>query len=338
MKKTRVLLLASSSKFAVSLACDLLYDPSLSIVAQVFNVRDAFRVLQEGDIRVILCDTRTAGVDPAVFSQVARERSVRVVYLIEAGSANAMQYHRADAEIATLPLQDTPQMNQNFARDLAGRIRQMVGWVDVGLLRYKWQPDNPFLTAFPGIIAIGASAGGTEATEAILRELPANMPGVVVVQHMPAAFVPIYAARLDRISRMAVREAKDGDEIRPGRVLIAPGGVQMRVAYSPGGHTPIVRCRGEERVGGHCPSANVLFGSIADTQNLVAIGIILSGMGEDGAHGLLSMRDRGCYTIGQDSRTSAVYGMPHVAYKIGAVAQQLPIEEIARALCSHLMA
>lgn len=191
-------------------------------------------------------------------------------------------------------------------------------------------------TANQMIIAIGASTGGTEATLEVLQQFPANMPGIVVTQHMPPGFTAMYAERMNRLCKMEVREAKNGDRILPGLVLLAPGGMQMRVVRIGGGYA--VNCVEGERVSGHCPSVDVLFDSMAMHVRDKAIGIILTGMGADGAAGLLRMRRNGAYTIGQDKETCVVYGMPMEAYKIGAVCLQSPLGSIAQAVMKKLAA
>ena len=180
------------------------------------------------------------------------------------------------------------------------------------------------------IIAVGASTGGTEAFYEVLKGFPADMPGVVVVQHMPPVFTRMYAERLNRSCEMEVKEAETGDIIKKGRVLIAPGGYQMAVYKENNNY--YVKCLEGENVNGHCPSVDVMFESIAKVAPKEAIGVILTGMGNDGAKGLLNMRKNGSYTIGQDEKTSVVYGMPMVAYNIGAVIKQTSLERIPEAI------
>lgn len=185
------------------------------------------------------------------------------------------------------------------------------------------------------VIAIGASTGGTEATLEVMRQLPANIPGMVITQHMPQGFTQMYAERLNRICQMKVKEAEDGDMIQRGLALIAPGGdLQMKVVQS--GTNYKVRCVPGEKVNGHRPSVDVLFHSMAETVKGSGIGIILTGMGQDGAHGLLAMRNAGAYTIGQDQESSVVYGMPKVAHDIGGVCAQASCSSIPNVLMSHL--
>lgn len=184
------------------------------------------------------------------------------------------------------------------------------------------------------LIAIGASTGGTEAILEVLRQFPPSMPGVVITQHMPAGFTAMYAERLNRLCKMEVREARHGDKVHPGLALLAPGGLQMRVVRMGSGYA--VNCSPGEKVNGHCPSVDVLFDSVSTIARDKAIGIILTGMGSDGAAGLLRMRKNGAYTIGQDRESCVVYGMPMEAHKIGAVCIQSPLSSIPNAVFNRL--
>ncbi|MCI8376691.1 MAG: chemotaxis response regulator protein-glutamate methylesterase [Lachnospiraceae bacterium] len=185
------------------------------------------------------------------------------------------------------------------------------------------------------LIAIGASTGGTEATLEVLQRLPADMPGIVVTQHMPEGFTKMYAERLNRICKLEVKEAENGDRVRRGLVLIAPGGaLQMRVEKDLKGF--YVSCQPGEKVNGHRPSVDVLFSSVAKKAGKNAVGIIMTGMGRDGASGLLEMRKAGAFTIGQDKESCVVYGMPMVAYEIGGVCTQASCTNISNVLLNQL--
>lgn len=184
------------------------------------------------------------------------------------------------------------------------------------------------------LIAIGASTGGTEAILEVVRQFPAKMPGIVITQHMPPGFTSMYAERLNRLCNLEVKEAVHGDKIRPGLVLLAPGGLQMRVVRLGSGYS--VTCTEEDKVSGHKPSVDVLFDSVATNVKSRAIGVILTGMGADGAVGMLRMRKAGAYTIGQDRDSCVVYGMPMEAYKIGGVCQQAALSAIPQVVMSQL--
>lgn len=178
------------------------------------------------------------------------------------------------------------------------------------------------------IVAIGASTGGTEAICDVVKEFGTDIPGIVVVQHMPPGFTAMYARRLNEQCRITVKEAETGDRVLPGHMLIAPGGDRhMRLLKVNGVYQ--VECKPGPRVNGHCPSVDVLFDSVAKSAGANAVGIILTGMGGDGAKGLLAMRKAGARTIGQDESTCVVYGMPKVAYDLGAVEYQEKLSAIA---------
>ncbi len=177
------------------------------------------------------------------------------------------------------------------------------------------------------VIAIGASTGGTEAIRHVLCALPADTPGIVIVQHMPPGFTTLFAQRLDEQCAMRVKEAATGDRILRGRVLVAPGNYHMRVVRS--GGTYLVDCSQSNKVCGHRPSVEVLFNSVAGSAGANAVGVILTGMGADGASGLVNMRKAGAGTLAQDEATSVVFGMPKAAYESGGTSTLVPLQEIA---------
>lgn len=185
------------------------------------------------------------------------------------------------------------------------------------------------------IIAIGASTGGTEAILEVVRDLPANTPGVIIVQHMPPVFTKMYAQRLDRICHMSVKEAEPGDRVEQGKIIIGAGEYHLRLAKDVKGY--YVRSEKGPKVSGHCPSVDVLFDSVAEVAKSNAMGVLLTGMGADGAKGLLKMHRAGAYTVGQDKETCVVYGMPAVAFKMGAVQKQLPLGEMGGEIIRYLM-
>ena len=184
------------------------------------------------------------------------------------------------------------------------------------------------------IIAIGASTGGTEAIFNILAMLPPTVPGIVIVQHIPPVFSRMFAERLDSQTSLNVKEAKTGDYVTGGKVLIAPGNHHMKVIKI-GNHYK-VECFQGEKVSGHCPSVDVLFESVANAAGKNAIGILLTGMGSDGAKGLLAMRHKGSRTIGQDEASSVVYGMPKVGFEIGAVEIKAALKDIPQIISKIL--
>jgi two-component system chemotaxis response regulator CheB len=176
------------------------------------------------------------------------------------------------------------------------------------------------------LIAIGASAGGTEAIRVVLESMPANAPGIVITQHIPAEFSRAFAERMDRTCAMAVCEAREGQQVVPGHVFIAPGGRHLRIERS--GARWICRLGDDAPVSRHRPSVDALFRSVASAAGHNAVAAILTGMGDDGARGLLELHDNGVRTLAQDEATSVVWGMPGAAVKAGAVDEILPLDRI----------
>ena len=201
----------------------------------------------------------------------------------------------------------------------------------------------PYIVSKPGgkvesgagnfrVLAIASSTGGTNALEVILRDLPADCIPTVIVQHMAPGFTDMLAARLDGVSEMRVKVASEGDVLQPGLALLAPADSHMRLHLRGGMLT--TECFSGERIHGLMPAADVLFESVARIVKNMAIGVVLTGMGADGAEGLLKMRRQGARTIAQDKDTSVVYGMPKKAYELGAVQYVLPLDRIADKIVS----
>lgn len=184
------------------------------------------------------------------------------------------------------------------------------------------------------IIALGASTGGTEALEQVIRLFPADTPPVIIVQHMPAGFTKLYSERLNRSCKMEVKEAVDGERLHSGLIVVGAGEHHLRLCKDRQGW--YVSSKPGEKVSGHCPSVDVMFTSVAEVAGPLAIGAILTGMGRDGADGLLKMRQAGAFTIGQDKETCVVYGMPMEAYNCGAVEVQAPLYKIADIILNNL--
>jgi len=176
-------------------------------------------------------------------------------------------------------------------------------------------------------VAIGSSTGGTQALESVLTELPADGPGIAIVQHMPERFTAMYASRLDGICAMNIREARSGDRIERGVVLIAPGGKHMQVRKQGGQYFAEVLAG--PPVNRHCPSVDVLFKTMAECAGPDALGIIMTGMGDDGARGLLAMHQAGARTVAQDEASCVVFGMPREAIKLGAADEVVPLNRMA---------
>ncbi|NCP77855.1 MAG: chemotaxis response regulator protein-glutamate methylesterase [Desulfuromonadales bacterium] len=184
------------------------------------------------------------------------------------------------------------------------------------------------------VIAIGASTGGTEAIRKVITKFPATTPGVVIVQHMPAGFTKMFSDRLNQLCAMEVKEATDGDRVRNGLILIAPGGMQMKVVRSGGFYH--VKCGGTDKVSGHCPSVDVMMNSVAEQVGANAVGSMLTGMGGDGSDGMLAMRKAGARCVAQDEASCVVFGMPKVAFEKGGAERLVPLDSMAQSLLNLL--
>lgn len=199
------------------------------------------------------------------------------------------------------------------------------------------KPKTQILNQITGtekIIAIGASTGGTEAIKEVLLDLPANSPAIVIVQHMPAGFTTTFAARLDKLSKVRVKEAEDGERILPGHAYLAPGGLHLEIVKS--GANYLAKLIDTGLVSGHKPSVDVMMSSLARIGAQNCIAMILTGMGKDGAQGLLEIRQSGGHTIAQDESSCVVYGMPKEATNRNAACQELPLADISKAVVEYL--
>ncbi|WP_433046896.1 protein-glutamate methylesterase/protein-glutamine glutaminase [Dactylosporangium sp. CS-033363] len=223
---------------------------------------------------------------------------------------------------------DSAQIVPAVRAAAAGRVRRIE--------RPTARLPEPARTAGPQerrVVAIGTSTGGTQALERVLTVLPARSPAVVVVQHMPEKFTAAFAERMNRLCAVEVREAADGDRVRDGLVLVAPGGRHLEVVSDPSGYR--VRVFDGPPVNRHRPSVDVLFRSVAKAAGGHALGVIMTGMGDDGARGLLEMRRAGAATVAQDEATCVVHGMPKEAVALGAVEREVPLPAIAEVIRNH---
>ena len=229
---------------------------------------------------------------------------------------------------------------KNISRHLVLAIRSAAvarvsrNAVKSGIATEKVGTRNLLVNTTHKVIAIGASTGGTKAIEAVLSEIPATAPGIVIVQHMPEHFTTSFAQRLNDICPMQVREACNNDHIVPGVALIAPGNLHMILTRN--GGTYAARIKNGPRVHYQRPSVDVLFQSVAKNAGRNAVGVMLTGMGADGAKGMLAMKERGARTVAQDEATCVVYGMPKEAVKIGAVDDIVPLSKIPHAIINAL--
>jgi two-component system chemotaxis response regulator CheB len=328
----RVLLVDDSSAARRSFAQILQSAPDISVVGEAsdpFSARDLIVKLEPD---VMLLDVEMPRMDGITFlRRLMHYRPMPVIVcstLTTRGGEVAFEAYQAGAaEVICKP-------NETYTRaqlevDLISAVRSAA--------QARFQRTAPPAEQVElrgrsdvGVIAIGASTGGTVAVERIVRALPAEMPPILIVQHMPPYITGPFAARLKSLSRIDVAEALDGEPLRGGRALVAPGGKHLTLERNTSGLC--VRVRNGPRVSGHRPSVDVLFHSVAKLGGVRAVGVLLTGMGKDGAEGLAQMRAAGAHTIAQDESTSVVFGMPKAAIDLGAAVEVAPLPDIAQRL------
>ena len=332
MMPIKVLVVEDSIVFRELLVQNLNKDPAIQVVATArdpFEARDAI-LTHKPDVMTLDVELpRMSGIE---FLRKLMPQYPLPVVVISSLSEKVFDAMNAGAVdfVAKPAVSNRAQLEDFIRNELLVKIKiastAKISNIKKVVMNQEQQHLN--VKANNLIVAIGASTGGTEAIFEVAKDFGTDIPGVVVVQHMPPGFTSMYAKRLNDQCRIQVKEAETGDRVLPGRMLIAPGGDRhMRLLKVNGVYQ--VECKAGPRVNGHCPSVDVLFDSVAKSAGANAVGIILTGMGGDGAKGLLEMRRAGARTIGQDESTCVVYGMPKVAYDLGAVEHQEKLSDIA---------
>lgn len=337
----RVLIVDDSATARAVLSEVLSSDPMIEVVAtasDAFVARDKIVELRPD---VLCLDVEMPRMDGITFLKRLMHYIplpvVMVSSLTQAGAQTTLDALEAGAvDFVPKPHSNIYDGKNEMRDELIAKVKSAAkAKVQQHVLRNVQQANTTSLAETTNkILAIAASTGGTEALKDVLMQLPRNAPGTVVVQHMPANFTGTFADRLNALCAMEVREARNGDSITSGVVLIAPGDYHMVVRRS--GARYYVEIGSGDKVSGHRPSADVLFNSVAKVVGANSIGVILTGMGGDGAKGLLAMRNAGAKTIGQDEMSCVVYGMPKVAYDIGAVEKQRPLSAIASTIIESI--
>ena len=333
-KKIRVLIVDDSALFRGVVSKGLSADPDILVVGTAVDPFDARDKIVETGPDVMICDVVMPKMDGIEFIRRLMPQYPLRVVVVSSVSERVLDAMNAGAvDFVAKPDMSSGRSASIFLNELIETVK----------IAYHAQIPKPKLSAEPArnlvqsvsantkkIIAMGASTGGTEALFNVLSGLPSNLPGIVIVQHIPPVFSQMFAERMNKALRMNVKEAQTGDYVENGHVLIAPGDRHMIVKKL--GDRFRIELSAGEKVSGHCPSVDVLFNSVAAACGSAAVGVILTGMGSDGAKGLLAMRQKGARTIGQDEASSIVYGMPKVAYDIGAVERQVSLDSIAQAV------
>ncbi|WP_167957884.1 protein-glutamate methylesterase/protein-glutamine glutaminase [Anaerosporobacter faecicola] len=339
MRRIKILVVEDSIVFRELLIRMLKTDPVLDVVATANNPYEARDAILEYHPDVMTLDIELPRMNGIEFLRKLMPQYPLPTVVISALSEGVFEALDAGAvDFVNKPSGMNGKQLADFMRNELITKVKIASTVKVGnLKRLPSSPGGRIASASSRskkIIAIGASTGGTEAIFDVVKCFDRDIPGVVIVQHMPPGFTKMYAERLNNQCVVSVKEAQTGMQVLPGQVLIAPGDAHMRLIRMNGGYQ--VECKKGERVSGHCPSVDVLFESVAKAAGKDGIGVILTGMGADGAQGLLNMRQVSAETIGQNEASCVVYGMPKVAYEIGAVKYQIPLNGIAQKIYSLL--
>ena len=344
----RVLIVDDSAVVRQILSEILASDPGIEVVGTAADPLLAREKIKRLAPDVITLDVEMPRMDGLAFLEnLMRLHPLPVVMissLTERGADTTLQALALGAvDFVSKPKLDVTRGLQGYADEIIEKVKAAARSRVRPLTRSAAAPKITLAPLAPGsvprstqfrttdrLIAIGSSAGGTEALRVVLEGMPADAPAIVMTQHLPASFSTAFAERLDRHSAMSVREASDGEAVLPGHAYLPPGGQHLRIIRD-GARW---RCRIDDgpAVNRHKPAVDVLFQSVAQSAGANAIGVILTGMGDDGARGLLQMRQAGAPTLVQDEATSVVWGMPGAAFKLGAAEEQQPLEKIAERL------
>ncbi|MCM1045149.1 MAG: chemotaxis response regulator protein-glutamate methylesterase [Candidatus Gastranaerophilales bacterium] len=334
MRAIRVLIVEDSIVFRELLVQNLSRDPAIEVVGTAkdpFEARDAILALKPDVMTLDVELPRMNGIE--FLRKLMPQYPLPVVVISSLSDKVFDAMHAGAVDFVAKPALSSRAQLEDFVRnELLVKIKiassAKISNIKKTVMMNQEQQQHLSVNRSNLVVAIGASTGGTEATSSVVKNLGPDIPGIVCVQHMPPGFTKMYAKRLNDESRLQVKEAETGDRVLPGHMLVAPGGDKhMRLVKVNGAYQ--VEIKAGPRVNGHCPSVDVLFDSVARVAGSDALGIILTGMGGDGAKGLLNMRKAGARTIGQDESTCVVYGMPKVAYDLGAVEYQEKLSDIA---------
>lgn len=336
MAPARVLVVDDSATMRGLISAVLNSDPDVSVIGQASDAMQARAAIKELNPDVVTLDIEMPNMNGLEFlEKIMKLRPMPVIMV------SSLTHRGAEATIAALEIGAFDCIGKPAPGD-ARPFQELVEKVKAAAKsshRYEYMRSQQAAPAAAAnanvapeyrvgrkIVAIGSSTGGVEALIEVLKKFPVNCPPTVITQHMPQTFTKSFAERLNRLCAPQVQEATDGARLEIGRIYLAPGGERHMAVANP--HAPVVRLIEKPPVNGHRPSVDVLFDSVAELAGRNAVGVILTGMGRDGATGLLKMRHAGARTVGQNEKTCVVYGMPRVAFEIGAVETQLPLNGI----------
>lgn len=338
-RKVRVLVVDDSALVRQLLSNGLGLDPGIEVVGTAADAYAARDKIVELKPDVLTLDVEMPRMDGVEFLRRLMPQYPIPVVMVSSLTERGKQITLESLEAGAVDFVTKPTSNMaNGLNAMMAELRTKVKIASTANVSHwksqrstsPYAPPNRGTSALAEsthkVIAIGASTGGTEAIRKVICAFPAAMPGVVIVQHMPAGFTKLFSDRLNQLCAMEVKEAESGDRVLPGRILIAPGGRHMKVIRSGGIYQ--VSCEPGATVNGHCPSVDVLMHSVAEQVGANAVGVMLTGMGGDGANGMLAMRQNGARTLAQDQATSVVFGMPKVAFERGGAERLVAIDRI----------
>lgn len=349
MKKIRVLIVDDSAVVRQTLTSILETDPQIEVMGTASDPFFAAKKIQNEVPDVITLDIEMPRMDGLTFLKKLMSQHPIPVVVISSLTADGTETGMKVLEYGAVEIITKPQMNtKQFLEESRIRICDAVKAAAMARIKRRQVnnlvvqpklsadvilPEAPvsshaMIKTTEMIIAVGASTGGTEAIQKFLQAMPVDCPGIVIVQHMPEHFTRSFANRLNEICQIAVKEAENGDSVLRGQALIAPGNYHMLLKRS--GAKYYVEIKEGPLVNRHRPSVDVLFRSTARYAGRNAVGVIMTGMGDDGARGLLEMKEAGAYTIAQDEKSCVVFGMPNEAIKLGAAEKVLPLDQIAQ--------
>lgn len=347
MARIRVLIIDDSALVRQILTQALIGDPEIEVVGTApdpYIARDKIIQLQPD---VLTLDVEMPKMDGVEFLRRLMPQYPLPVLMISAltqrGAQVTLDALEAGAvDVITKPSMDLRRSMEEMVQEIRAKVKavskaNVTAWKKSSKEARAAQPPlsaKRLAGSTEKFFAIGASTGGTEAIRTVLTQLPPDTPGVVIVQHMPPGFTRMFADRLDTQCKMRVKEAEDGDRVAVGQVLIAPGDRHMIIKRE--GGMFVVHIIDGDKVCGHRPSVEVMFGSVAESAGPHSVGVILTGMGHDGAGGMLRMRQAGARTIAQDEATSVVFGMPREAFNRGGAEKLLPLDRIAHSMLDLL--
>jgi len=345
-RKIRVLVVDDSALVRTILSQGLALDPGIEVVGTAADPYVARDMIIKHRPDVLTLDVEMPRMDGVEFLRRLMPQYPLPVIMVSALTQKGKRITIEALEAGAVDV--VPKPSTNVAHNLTEMMMELRTKVKIASTANvaHWKNRRPgekphiiqetksLAESTDKVIAIGASTGGTEAIRRVIECFPAMTPGVVIVQHMPAGFTKAFAERLNTLCLMEVKEAETGDRIMPGKILIAPGDYHLRVKRSGGYY--YADCQAGDKVNGHCPSVDVMMQSVAEHAGSNAVGVMLTGMGSDGAEGMCAMRKARARTLAQDEKSCVVFGMPKMAYDRGGAESLVPLDSIAQTVLNYV--